>query len=64
MITKELIDKINHLAKKQREEGLTEEEKQLQAELRKEYLEKFKARFKKQLDNVKIVREEDDKKWN
>ena len=59
-----LIDKINHLAKKQKEEGLTEEEKQLQAELRKEYLEKFKARFKKQLDNVKIVREDDDKKWN
>lgn len=38
MITKELLDKINALAHKQRNEGLTEEEKQEQQKLRKIYL--------------------------
>ena len=38
---KKIIDEINALAKKQREEGLTEEEKARQAEVRKIYLEKL-----------------------
>lgn len=38
MITKELLDRINELARKQREEGLTEEEKEEQGRLRKVYL--------------------------
>lgn len=38
MITKELIEQINTLARKQRSEGLTAEEKQQQARLRKIYL--------------------------
>jgi len=52
---KELIDKINLLARKQREEGLTDEERQQQAELRKQYLSEFRSNFRQILDNVEIV---------
>lgn len=38
MITKELLDRINELARKQREAGLTEEEKEEQNRLRQVYL--------------------------
>ena len=61
MIDQKLIDKINALARKQKECGLTEEEKQLQAELRKEYLAQFRAGFKQTLDSIEFV---DDKKLN
>lgn len=49
-----LLDRINELARKQRTEGLTEEEKQEQATLRKEYIEEFRASFKAQLDNTYV----------
>lgn len=52
---KQLIDDINRLAKKQREEGLTPEEILLQQQLRKRYLEEFRANFKKMLDNIEIT---------
>ncbi len=52
---KELIDKINALARKQRAEGLTEEERQQQAELRKQYLSEFRSNFRQILDNVEVV---------
>lgn len=52
---KELIDQINMLAKKQREQGLTEEETALQAKLRKQYLDEFRSNFKKMLDNIEVV---------
>lgn len=55
MITKELIDKINYYANKEKTEGLTEEEKIIRAKLRKKYLEEFKKRFKKQLDDIEYV---------
>ncbi|MCK5763836.1 MAG: DUF896 domain-containing protein [Clostridiales bacterium] len=54
MISKELIDQINHYARKAKAEGLTEGEKEEQQKLRKEYLKLFKKRFKKQLDNTDI----------
>ncbi|MBN2259583.1 MAG: DUF896 domain-containing protein [Clostridiales bacterium] len=54
MISKELIDQINFYANKSKIEALTEEEKAHQLELRKEYLELFRKRFKKQLDNLDI----------
>ena len=43
MITKELLDRINELARKQREEGLTEEEIKEQGELREVYLAGIRA---------------------
>ncbi len=51
------IDRINFLAKKSREEGLTEEEKQEQARLRKEYVESVVGNLRSQLDNTYIIDE-------
>ena len=53
----ELIDQINFLAKKAKEEGLTEEEKVLQQELRNQYRENFRKNFISQMDNTYIVDE-------
>lgn len=55
MLEKEKIDRINHLAKKAKTEGLTEEEKREQEGLRKEYIEKFREHFKGHLNRVKFV---------
>ena len=51
---KKLIEEINLLAKKKREQGLTEQETQRQKELYKEYLTQFRAQFDKQLDNIDV----------
>lgn len=51
------IDRINFLAKKSREEGLTEEEKQEQARLRKEYVESVVGNLRSQLNNTYIIDE-------
>ena len=52
------IDRINFLAKKSRTpEGLTEEERQEQAALRREYIDSFKRSLCMQLDNTYIVDE-------
>ena len=53
-MTQDLIEKINALAKKKREDGLTEEEQKLQKELYKEYLTQFRSGFKQQLNNVDV----------
>ena len=45
-------DRINHLARKHRAEGLTEEEKAEQQALRDEYRAGFKQGLAKHLDNV------------
>ena len=50
----ELINRINVLAHKSKTEGLTEDEKIEQQQLRKEYLAAFCENFKKQLDNIEI----------
>ncbi len=55
MLKKEKIDRINHLARKAKGEGLTEEEKAEQQQLRKEYIEKFREHFRGHLDRVKFV---------
>ena len=52
------IDRINALAKKSKTVGLTPEEKEEQAILRKEFLEDFRAGFKQQLDRIEFVDEE------
>ncbi len=50
MITKELIARINTLAQKQKQTGLSEAEKQEQARLRREYLDGIKEQVRGQLD--------------
>ena len=50
------IDRINELAKKAREEGLNEQEKQEQQALRQEYIAAFRGNLKKQLDNIEVIR--------
>ena len=55
MITKELIDRINQLARKQRSEGLTDEERAEQQKLRKSYLAGFRENMKNVLDQIEIV---------
>ena len=49
------IDRINFLAKKSKEEGLTEAEKAEQKELREEYLSAIRKNLRATLDNVEIV---------
>ena len=61
-MVKEKLDRINFFAKKKKEEGLTPEETQEQAELRKEYLEEFRRGFRAQLENIVIVDEEGNRK--
>lgn len=57
------IDRINFLAKKSRTpEGLTEEERQEQAALRREYIDSFKRSLCMQLDNTYIVGEKGNKR--
>lgn len=55
---KSQIERINELARKQKAEGLTDEEKQEQAALRQQYLKDFRSHFAAQLDNVYIQRED------
>ena len=64
MITKELLDEINALARKQRSTGLTDEEKIRQNQLRKIYLAGFRQNLKNILDRVEIVDEIPDSKLN
>ena len=54
-MTEEKIAKINELYKKSKTEGLTEEEKALQQELRKEFIMSVKASLGAQLENISIV---------
>ncbi len=51
---KKLIEEINLLAQKKREQGLNEQETQRQKQLYKEYLTQFRAQFNKQLDNIDV----------
>lgn len=55
MLEKSRLDRINELAKKAKTEGLTEEEKKEQEQLRKEYIEKFRENFKGHLKKIKFV---------
>ena len=55
MITKEQIDRINELARKKKECGLTEDESDEQMTLRAEYLSAVRTNLKAQLDNIEIV---------
>lgn len=56
------IDRINFLAKKQKTEGLTKEEKEEQKVLRREYIDAFKESLVSQLNTIYIVDEKGNKK--
>ena len=49
MISKELIDRINELYKKQKTLGLTDEEKEEQQALRRQYLDAIKQQVMDQM---------------
>ena len=51
----ELIKRINELSRKSKTEGLNEEEKQEQAELRQKYIKAFRQGMQNTLQNVYIV---------
>lgn len=53
-MTKEKIERINFLARKQKQEGLTEEEKAEQQSLRAEYIEDYRKSLRGILDNTYI----------
>ena len=55
MITPEMIQRINALAKKKKEQGLTEVELAEQATLRRLYLDTIRGRLKSTLENIEIV---------
>ncbi len=59
MFDQNKLNRINELAKKNKEEGLTEAELKEREELRKEYLEHFRGHFKSRLENIKVVSKEE-----
>ena len=60
-MTDDKIKRINELARKQKAEGLTDEEKAEQAQLRKEYIESYRRSLVAQLENTYIVDEKGNK---
>ncbi|MFD2208916.1 DUF896 domain-containing protein [Virgibacillus halophilus] len=55
MISKNKLDRINALAKKSKQEGLSEAEKQEQKALRAEYLKNVRQSFKNQLQTMTVI---------
>ena len=49
------IDRINELARKKKEHGLTNEEAKEQTKLRRQYLEEFREGFEQQIENTKVI---------
>lgn len=58
MLSEEKLSRINYLARKAREEGLTDEEKEEQRLLREEYLKNFRESFKRQLESIKVIKKD------
>lgn len=55
MLEKQKLDRINELVRKERTDGLSEEEKQEQKGLREEYIKAFRSGMKNQIEGMKIV---------
>ena len=53
-----LLDRINELARKKKNKGLTESEQVEQTELRKEFIKLFRNQVENQLATIKVVDEE------
>ncbi|HOP10597.1 MAG TPA: DUF896 domain-containing protein [Oscillospiraceae bacterium] len=62
MVTQKEIDRINELAKKQREGGLTEDEKKEQTHLRALYVAAFRDSLRGQLDAITLVDKDGNKR--
>lgn len=56
MTLEEKIQRLNELYHKLKSEGLTEEEAKEREQLKKEYVQSFKANFQAQLDSIKVQR--------
>ncbi|MCI8983802.1 MAG: DUF896 domain-containing protein [Hungatella sp.] len=54
MITQEMIDRINELYHKSQDQGLTEDEKREQQELRKKYIQAIRVNMRSNLNNISI----------
>ena len=57
-----LVERINELARKQKETGLTKEETEERAKLREQYLQNVRRNFKSQLENIEWVEDQQDGK--
>ncbi|WP_281887182.1 DUF896 domain-containing protein [Paenibacillus sp. YYML68] len=53
------VKRINELARKFKSEGLTPAELEERDELRRKYIDSFKSNLRNQLENIKLVDEED-----
>ena len=53
-MNQERIDRINELARKAKAEGLTEEEKAEQSQLRSDYIKDFRASLRGTLNSISI----------
>ncbi|SCT41034.1 DUF896 domain-containing protein [Staphylococcus caeli] len=49
------LERINELAKKKKEQGLTEKEAKEQSKLREAYLKSFRKKFKQQLESTRVI---------
>jgi len=58
MITMELVERINYLARKQRYEGLSGEEKEEQQKLRRQYLDAIKQQVVDALEGAGHTRKD------
>ncbi|GIP53646.1 MULTISPECIES: DUF896 domain-containing protein [Paenibacillus] len=50
-----LVNRINELARKDKAEGLTEDEMLERAQLRETYLQNIRRNFRQQLESIEIV---------
>lgn len=55
MLSKEKLERINILAKKAKEEGLSDKEKKEQKQLREEYLNNVRSSFKNQFKTMTVI---------
>ena len=62
MTMEEKIARINALSRKAKAEGLTDEEREEQARLRRDYIDSVKANLKSQLDTLYVLDEKSGKK--
>ncbi|WP_067728917.1 DUF896 domain-containing protein [Oceanobacillus damuensis] len=55
MLSKQKLERINILAKKSKNEGLTDKEKEEQKTLREEYLNNVRSSFKNQFKTMTVI---------